>query len=85
MTKCSQRFRDMDRKTEIDMVEKVVNELGEHFDSVQILVSRYASGDEDGTVNISMGIGNWYARYGHVKEWCVKCDERTRKMIREED
>lgn len=73
----------MDRETEMKMVEKAANELSEHFDSVQIFVSRYDS--EDGTVNITNGIGNWYARYGHVKEWCVKSEERTRKLIQKEE
>lgn len=75
----------MDRETDMKMVEKAVNELGDHFDSVQIFVSRYDSGQEDGTVNINIGVGNWYARYGQVMEWCIKQEERTRKHIQKED
>ena len=67
------------------MVDKAARALSEHFDTVQILCTRHASGDEDGTVNISIGIGNWFARYGQVKEWCLKADERTRVFIQKEE
>lgn len=46
--------------------------LSEHFDTVQIFVTRQTS---DGTVNCQWGSGNWFARYGQIKQWLVKEDE----------
>lgn len=62
-------------------VDKALNVLGEHFDSVQILCTRYKGGDDGGTVNISRGTGNWFARYGQMKEWLIR-EEETLRMSR---
>lgn len=48
-----------DEKTEL--IRKAAQDLGEHFDSVQILAS---SCDHEGTDIFKIGIGNWYARQG---------------------
>ena len=42
--------------------------LAEHFDAVQVFVTKKT---EDGTTVCSWGDGNWYARYGQVKAWIV--------------
>lgn len=76
----------MDNKdADIERVQKVVDELIEHFDSVQILVTRVETGELNGTVTLSLGAGNWYARYGQVKDWMIKIDERSRESIRNEE
>jgi hypothetical protein len=62
-----------------------VEQLGEHFDSVQIFATRHEAGIEDGTVSCNLGSGNWFARYGQVKEWLVKRDEQMRQVAREEE
>lgn len=59
--------------------------LGEHFDTVQIFTTRHEEGELNGTVQIAMGAGNWYARYGQVIEWLGKNNERTRISTRRED
>jgi hypothetical protein len=41
-------------------------QLMEHFDSVQIICTKY---DGDTTVRLSWGGGNHYARTGSVIEW----------------
>lgn len=75
----------MDSKDkEMEIVEKHVNQLAEHFDTVHIFATRQDS-TEDGTVNISFGAGNWFARYGQIREFLVKSDERTRKHVQESD
>lgn len=71
-------------ETELGLVEKHVNQLAEHFDTVQIFTTRHDAGVEDGTVTVNMGAGNWYARFGQVMEWVVKSDERARAVIRDE-
>lgn len=50
-------------------VARALRELGEHFDTVQIFATRHESGEENGTVHVSLGLGNWYARFGQVQMW----------------
>lgn len=57
---------------DISLVKKALEQLGEHFDSVQIFCTRYEPEIEDGTIQVSKGIGNWFARYGSVKEWTIR-------------
>jgi len=77
MSESEQQRADMER------VRKVLTELGEHFDSVQIFCTRHESGELDGTVYLHLGTGNWFARYGQVREWCVKMDAQTHHSQRE--
>lgn len=67
---------------DMTMLEKHANELAEHFDSVQIFVTRHEGGEKNGTVNASQGAGNWFARYGQVKSWVIKQDECAREEVR---
>ena len=60
-----ERSRDRD----LELVKQHVEQLGEHFDSVQIFVTRHEAGELDGTININTGAGNWFARYGHIRNW----------------
>jgi hypothetical protein len=64
-------------QSDLSKVQKAVDELGEHFDTVQILVTRHES-TKGGTINVALGTGNWHARYGQVRTWLVAQDERTR-------
>jgi hypothetical protein len=73
----------MSADPDLDMVTEHCTKLGEHFDTVQIFVTRHEAGKEDGTVNVNYGSGNWFARYGQVKEWVLRRDEDTRVSIRE--
>jgi hypothetical protein len=59
-----------------------VDALADHFDAVQIFASRHEAGEQDGTVNIHWGAGNYFARYGQVMEWCIRADETTRNETR---
>ena len=49
---------------DVNRVNKALEELGEHFDSVHIFATRHESGESGGTININKGVGNWFARYG---------------------
>lgn len=62
-------------------VVKACEALIEHYDSVQILVTRHEP-NEGGTRNTSYGLGNYFARKAHMEEWIVKEDEETREAIR---
>lgn len=70
---------------EMQRVKDACNVLIEHFDTVQIFVTRYAPEEDCGTVNINYGAGNWFARYGQVCEWLVKQEARTKKGVARED
>lgn len=56
----------MTQKDQVALVKQHVAKLNEHFDSVQIFVTKMDGAD---TVRINIGEGNWCARYGHVKLW----------------
>jgi uncharacterized Zn finger protein len=72
------------RETDLAIVDKAIQLLGEHFDSVQVFTSRYEPTLEDGTVSVRKGNGDWYSRFGQVKEWVIKEEERMRQQVRGE-
>lgn len=59
-------------------------QLAEHFESVQIIVTKNTE-EGDGTVLAHQGAGNWFARYGSVREWLIKTDTRSRREVLRED
>lgn len=64
------------------IVKSHVAQLSEHFDSVQIVCTKQHEG---GTIVVPYGEGNWFARYGSVKEWVVKREEAMRMELRQSD
>lgn len=48
-------------------MDVLLAELGEHFDSLQIIGSFV--GDDGHTQRVTRGIGNWYARVGAAREF----------------
>jgi hypothetical protein len=75
---------EQEKLRDLATVRNFAEALGEHFDSVQIFATRHESGTHGGTINISYGLGNWMARYGHVAAWKIKQDEACRVEIRDE-
>lgn len=75
----------MNRDEDTERVDVALNSLSEHFDSVQIFVTRHEPAEEDGTIHTAKGVGNWFCRYGQVKEWLIAQDERTRIHTRKND
>lgn len=63
---------------DLAIVKRFAEALGEHFDTVQIFVTRHESGTYGGTLNINYGVGNWPARYGQVSHWMLKQNEGIR-------
>ena len=51
-------------------IQKHVDQIAEHFEAVQILVSRMNSGGH--TEMVFIGSGNWYARKGMADELLQK-------------
>jgi hypothetical protein len=68
---------------DLEMVRKHLSTLSEHFDTVQVFVQRTAS--EGGTMTLHLGTGNWYARYGQVREWIIKREEEARIESRKDE
>lgn len=70
----------------VDPREKLVREaaqnLSEHFDTVMIFANVYEPTTEGGTLNISHGVGNWFARYGQVRAWTIRAEETERIFAR---
>ena len=63
-------------------LEKLASEMGEHWDTVQIFVTRCESGELGGTRHVAVGVGNIFARHGHVRQWLVRSNEEDREETR---
>lgn len=63
-----------EKEKDLKRLQDACSLLSNHFDTVQIFVTRHQPHDEEnkGTRCVVWGIGNWYARYGQVKEWIIK-------------
>lgn len=51
------------------IVERHAGQLGEHFQSVRIFVTRNTEDGESNTVALDSGCGNFYAQLGQIREW----------------
>ncbi len=67
------------------LVNRHAAELGEHFESVLILVTRAHPDDGAKTQSYERGSGNFYAQYGHAREWLAMQDEFQRAEARRRD
>jgi hypothetical protein len=73
------------RAADVAMVRRAAEELGEHFDTVQVFATRHLPAEIEGTMSYQYGVGNVYGRYGQVSEWLIKEDERARAEIRRKE
>jgi len=65
-------------------LDRVLAQLTEQFDSVQIIATRHrGAGVGEQTWLMHRGTGNWYARYGAVREWLAREDEGARDAMRD--
>ena len=76
---------DSRRDSETALVDAAVESLGEHFDTVQIFVTRHEPTTEDGTIAFRSGAGNWYARYGQIREWLIMADQQAKNQQNRKD
>lgn len=58
---------------DIKVVRHHLNALSEHFDTVEILVSRFEG--KNGTRHLQFGTGNYFARYGHLMSHLSNMEE----------
>ena len=68
------------------LLDRVLDQLGEHFSSVQIVCTKH----EGGTKHYHRGVGDFYARRGAADKWLRDDDDEDRvftqiKVEREED
>ena len=56
----------------VDFVKRVAEQLGEHFDVVQIFVQ---TDSPDTTTPYQAGYGNMYARAGQIERWLRTFDK----------
>lgn len=67
------------------LLEKFVQQLIEHFDSVQIFVTiQESEGTDMATLQLNSGAGNWYARFGQVHEWLISHKHRIRLHVEQQ-
>ena len=72
------------KQADLAKLDKCMQELREHFDSVQIFATRYEGGDI-GTVTASRGESDWFARYGVVRNWLLKQEAVIDAEAREDE
>jgi|JI10StandDraft_1071094.scaffolds.fasta_scaffold01661_12 hypothetical protein len=65
---------DLQPKDQEKLVQRHIDALMEHFDAVQIMAT---SADLDGTSNVFMGGGNWFARQGMAHDFIRQDKART--------
>lgn len=58
-----------------ERIQRIVAQLQEHCDSVQVFATFRYDGE---TAGISVGSGNWYARLGQIKDWLLRLDEQAK-------
>ncbi len=65
-------------KENIAHLDTAIDHLKQHFDVVQIFVSKHNS-DTELTCHTEQGCGNWWARIGQAEHWVnYKKEEFTR-------
>ena len=62
-----------DEKRQIELVQRATAQLMEHFDSVQIFVTKNCG--KGSTLSMKYGDGNWFSRYGQVRLWLMSEEE----------
>lgn len=59
------------------LIDSKVNQLSEHFDAVQILVSWPSAGNGGGTMSCYRGSGNYFARTGMARDFMNRDEAET--------
>lgn len=67
---------------DVKRVRAAVTSLGEHFETVQVFVTRHEPGTLDGTKHIALGSGNWFARFGQIQQWNSANDQEAREHVK---
>ena len=84
----AERARENEIERCLDLLRSQALQMMEHggFDAVQLFATKHdpAGG---GTIVLHYGEGNWYARYGQVKEWVVRreAEAQEESLFRDKD
>lgn len=70
-----------DETKDIKRLDLICGQLMEHYDTVQIFVSKH---EGELTCTLNRGRGHWYARYGQIQQWIERCNEQERDQTRKE-
>ena len=63
-------MEETQKDNDMALLERHTKQLMEHFDTVQIFVTRHRPGDAEGdTITADFGNGNWFARFGQIILW----------------
>lgn len=60
------------------LVREAVQKISEHVDAVTVFVTKKRENGNDGTWRMAFGAGNYYARYGQIKQWVIFADEEVK-------
>lgn len=74
-----------EHEADLERIKRSVATLGEFFDTVQVFCTKSIGEDAGNTTSFHTGSGNWFARYGQVREWLIKKDEQAREEARGDD
>ncbi len=69
---------------DLKMIQECLDKLSNHFCTVHVFVTRYES-DDVGTHSIQRGVGNWYARIGHIKSWLLRMNAQDLEKGRQDE
>ncbi len=75
---------EVQRDRDLAIVKRHARSLMECFENVQIFATRHnPDGDSGGgTIAVNWGLGNWYARFGQVREWMIQEQARAAEQVR---
>lgn len=70
------------RERSYKQIVKLVNEIAENYDSVQIFLTRHSDKSQtlEDTESIYYGVGNKFAILGQIKTWVLFEEAKMRKM-----
>lgn len=63
------------------IVDRHVEQLAEHFESVHVFVNRH-DGSRGETLCVNRHAGPWFSRYGQIREWILWEEEAVRAAAR---
>ena len=68
---CIGKMEDSQRDKKLELIKNQVKILMDSFDSVQVFCTKFEGKPDDNTSHYAFGNGNWFTRYGQIKEWTI--------------
>lgn len=67
----------------LELAKQATAKIMELCDSCQIFLTVYDA-ETGATKHVTHGAGNWFSREGHVREWVLQNEERSRAEVHED-